>query len=104
MHDCNNSVFFFSLLFMRMFMHWETMFDPYYCIKTENICYISRYFLHFFAQCPFCFAFSPVSGERVTSCSVELNMQKSFITSGSEQTVKTAQTSHNAESEICGAY
>ena len=26
--------------------------------KTENICYISRYFLHF------CFAFSPMSRER----------------------------------------
>ena len=25
-----------------------TMFDRYYCIKTENICYISRYFLHYF--------------------------------------------------------
>ena len=26
------------------------MFDPYYCIKTENICYISRYFLHYFVS------------------------------------------------------
>ena len=26
----------------RMLMHWKTMFDRYYCIKTENICYISR--------------------------------------------------------------
>ena len=25
----------------RMLMHWKTMFDRYYCIKTENICYIS---------------------------------------------------------------
>ena len=31
-----------------MLMHWKTMFDRYYCIKTENICYISRYFLHYF--------------------------------------------------------
>ena len=27
------------------------MFDRYYCIKTENICYISRYFLHYFVPC-----------------------------------------------------
>ena len=35
----------------------KTMFDRYYCIKTENICYISRYFLHYFVS-PFhrCFA------------------------------------------------
>ena len=26
----------------------KTMFDRYYCIKTETICYISRYFLHYF--------------------------------------------------------
>ena len=26
----------------------KTMFDPYYCVKTENNCYISHYFLHFF--------------------------------------------------------
>ena len=32
----------------QMLMHWKTMFDCYYCIKTENICYISRYFLHYF--------------------------------------------------------
>ena len=31
----------------RMLMHWITMFDRYYYIKTENICYISCYFLHF---------------------------------------------------------
>ena len=24
------------------------MFDRYYCIKTENICYILHYFLHYF--------------------------------------------------------
>ena len=30
----------------RILMHWKTMFGRYYCIKTENICYISRYFLH----------------------------------------------------------
>ena len=28
----------------------EAMFDRYYCIKTENICYISRYFLHYFVS------------------------------------------------------
>ena len=28
----------------------KTMFDRYYCIKTENICYISRYFLHYFVS------------------------------------------------------
>ena len=32
----------------RMLMHWKTMFDRYKCIKTENICYILRYFLHNF--------------------------------------------------------
>ena len=32
----------------RMLMHWKTMFDRYYCLKTENICYISSYFLHYF--------------------------------------------------------
>ena len=32
----------------RMLMHWKAMFDRYYCIKTENICYISHYFLHYF--------------------------------------------------------
>ena len=26
----------------RMLMYCKTMFDQYYCIKTENICYISR--------------------------------------------------------------
>ena len=31
-------------------MHWKTIFDRYYCIKTENICYISRYFLHYFVS------------------------------------------------------
>ena len=34
----------------RMLMHWKPMFDRYYCIKTENICYISRYFLHCFVS------------------------------------------------------
>ena len=33
-----------------MLMHWKTMFDRYYCIKTENICYISCYFLHNFVS------------------------------------------------------
>ena len=27
---------------------WKTMFDRYYCMKTENICYLSLYFLHYF--------------------------------------------------------
>ena len=35
---------------LRMLMHWKTMFDRYYCIKTQNICYISRYFLHYFVS------------------------------------------------------
>ena len=26
------------------------MFDRYNCIKSENICYISRYFLHYFVS------------------------------------------------------
>ena len=26
------------------------MFDRYYCIKIENICYISPYFLHYFVM------------------------------------------------------
>ena len=34
----------------RMLMHWKTMFDRYYCIKTGNICYFSRYFLHYFVS------------------------------------------------------
>ena len=28
----------------------KKMFDRYYCIKTENICYITRYFLHLFVS------------------------------------------------------
>ena len=28
----------------------KNMFDRYYYIKTENICYISRYFLHYFVS------------------------------------------------------
>ena len=31
-------------------MHWKNMFDRYYCIKNENICYISRYFLQYFVS------------------------------------------------------
>ena len=34
----------------RMLMHSKTMFDHYYCIKTENIFYISHYFLHYFVS------------------------------------------------------
>ena len=37
----------------------KNMLDRYYCIKTENICYISRYFLHYLVP-----PFSPMSGER----------------------------------------
>ena len=36
-----------SLGTWRMLMHWKTMFDRYYCIKSENVCYISHYFLHY---------------------------------------------------------
>ena len=32
----------------RMLMHWKTMFDRYYWVNIENICYLSRYFLHYF--------------------------------------------------------
>ena len=42
------AVFNTSLGTWRMLMHCKTMFDRYYCIKIENICYISRYFLHYF--------------------------------------------------------
>ena len=34
----------------RMLMHWKNMFDRYYCIKTESICYVSHYFLHYFVS------------------------------------------------------
>ena len=35
----------------RMLIHWKTMFDCYYCLKTKkNICYILRYFLHYFVS------------------------------------------------------
>ena len=34
----------------RMLMRWKTIFDRYYCIKTENICYILHYFLHYFVS------------------------------------------------------
>ena len=34
----------------QMLMHWKSMFSCYYCIKTENICYISRYILHYFVS------------------------------------------------------
>ena len=29
---------------------WKAMFYRYYCIKTESICYISRYFLYYFVS------------------------------------------------------
>ena len=35
---------------LRMLMHWKNMFDRYYCIKTENICFILRYFLSYFVS------------------------------------------------------
>ena len=44
------AIFNTSLGTWRMITHWKTMFDRYYCIKTENICYISRYFLHYFVS------------------------------------------------------
>ena len=47
---CHALTFARSLRTWRMLMHWKTMFDRYYCIKTENICYISRYFLHYFVS------------------------------------------------------
>ena len=53
------AVFNISQVTWRMLIHWKTMFNRYNCIKTENIWYISRYFLHLF-----CFAFSPMSRER----------------------------------------
>ena len=34
----------------RMLLHWKTMLDRYDCIKLENICYILRYFLHYFVS------------------------------------------------------
>ena len=34
----------------QMLMHWKPMCDRYYCIKSENICYISRYFLQYFVS------------------------------------------------------
>ena len=40
----------FSCINIRQ-VPWEvlkTEAEGYYCIKTENICYISRYFLHYF--------------------------------------------------------
>ena len=44
------TVFNTSLGTWWMLKHWKTVFDHYYCIKTENICYISRYFLHYFVS------------------------------------------------------
>ena len=43
------TIFNTSLGTWPILMHWKTMFDRY-CIKTENICYISSYFLHFFVS------------------------------------------------------
>ena len=48
----SNKVF-HALTFVRtwwMLMHWKIIFDRYYCIKTGNICYISRYFLYYFVS------------------------------------------------------
>ena len=58
----------------RMSMHWKAMFGRYYCMKTENICYITRYFLHYFVS-PFhrCLAnviptdYAPSRSEQYTS-------------------------------------
>ena len=44
------AVFNTSLGTWRILMHWKTMFERSYCIKTENICYISGYFLHYFVS------------------------------------------------------
>ena len=44
------AVFNTSQLTWRMLMHWKTMFDRYYCIKNENICHNSRFFLHYFVS------------------------------------------------------
>ena len=44
------AVFNTSLGTWRMLMHWKPMFDCYFCMNTENICYISRYFLHSFVS------------------------------------------------------
>ena len=44
------AVFNTSLGTWRMLMHWKTMFDRYYCLKTETVCYVSRYFLHYFVS------------------------------------------------------
>ena len=44
------AVFNTSLGTWRMLMYWKTMFDCYYCIKTENICYISRNFFNYFVS------------------------------------------------------
>ena len=34
----------------RTLIHRKTMFCRYYCIKTEKICYILHYFLHYFVS------------------------------------------------------
>ena len=44
----------------REVLKTEAVCDRYYCIKSENVCYISLYFLHYFF-----FAFSPMSHERI---------------------------------------
>ena len=44
------AVFNTSLGTGQILMHWKTMLDRYYCIKTENVCYILRYFLHYFVS------------------------------------------------------
>ena len=44
----SGSVFNTSQETWQMLMHWKTLFDCYYCIKTENIYYILRYFVHYF--------------------------------------------------------
>ena len=44
------AVFNTSLGTWRVLLHRKNMFDRYYCINTENICYISCYFLHYFVS------------------------------------------------------
>ena len=43
-------------------MHWKTMFDHYYCIKTENICYISCVI-----SCTILFRLPPMSREPIST-------------------------------------
>ena len=53
------AVFNYSKGTWRILMHWKTLFDRYYRIKSENICYILRYILHYFVS-PFYWCLSNV--------------------------------------------